>query len=652
MGSGEILGVGVSGLKAFQRSLSTVGQNISNVNTEGYSRQRVDLTARDGSPTGSGFLGNGVDIQTTERMFDQNTINNVRSRTSIKEYFSSYNEFARQIDDVIANADASLPPAIESFFNGVEEVANDPTSIAARRVMITEAENLVNRFHTLDSWFNDINTAVNNRIVTQVSNVNQIASSVAALNEEIMVARSLSGGHSPNDLLDKRDTLIDKLSKHVNVSVIETDNGSMDVFIGSGQSLVLGSTMMRLEARRNPNDPTTYEVAYAEPESNVISSISKMLGGGDLGGVLSFRDEILQTAKNDLGTISLAIADNFNRQHKFGLDLKSELGTNFFSEASLSSNADVTNTGNSTVSVALNDVQQLTGDEYQLSFDGTNYRLRNQETNQVTMLTVAAGGPPVQFNSVFGMDISLDSVPAANDKFYLRPTRDATRQMGVEVIDPRSIAAANIMKTGSDITNNLGDAKISEVNIVDLENANLEEKITINFTNSSGRGSPADADEYTVVGSVSGPISSGSTFVNGGKITVNGWEVVITGDPKVGDEFTVERNISGFSDNRNARLLGDLQTMNTMIDGNASYHEAYSEIVVLVGNRTSQSEVGLEAQGALLIQAESTRDEISGVNLDEEAANLLRFQQAYAAAAQVISAADELFQTLLGAVRR
>lgn len=652
MSAGDMLRVGVSGLQAFQRTLSTVGQNISNVNTDGYSRQRVDLTARGGMVSGSGFLGNGVDIETTERMFDQNTINNVRSRTSIKEYYSSYNEFSSQIDNVIADSEAGLSPAIESFFAGAQEVSNDPTSIAARRVLISEAENLVNRFQTLDSWFDDLNSAVNQRIITQVSTINEIADSVATLNQEIMVSRSLSGGNSPNDLLDKRDLLIDKLSVLVNVSVVETDNGSMDIFIGTGQSLVLGAATMKLQARRDPNDTSTYEVAYRPPNSTVLSSVTGMLNGGDLGGVLDFRSEVLQPAQNNLGRISIAIADTFNDIHKLGLDLNSDLGGKFFSEPVLSSNADVKNTGGSTIGVTLNDAQKLSADEYKMTYNGSGFTLRNERTNEITNLSLASAGPPIQFNPVFGMDITIDALPLENDTFYIRPTRDATRQMSVLITDPKTVAAANILKTGSNISNNLGDAKISEANVVDLENPNFQEKVTITFTNSSGLGSPADANQFTVVGAFSGPISTSTAYTPGEAISINGWDVTITGSPKVGDEFTVERNVSGFSDNRNISRLVDLQTQNTMIYGNASYHEAYAEIVVSVGNRTAQTEIGLEAQSALLSQAESTRDAVSGVNLDEEAANLLRFQQAYSAAAQVISIADQIFQTLLGSIRR
>jgi len=649
--AGDILQVGISGLRAFQRTLGTIGHNISNANTEGYSRQKVDLLTRPATPSGAGFMGNGVDINTTERMFNQNAINQVRSRTSTKEFFSAYNEFASQVDNLIADADAGLTPAIESFFESVQEVSNDPTSIAARTVMITDAENMVNRFSTMDSWFSDLNKAANNRIVNQVGAVNELSSSIAAINQEIIVATGLGGNQPPNDLLDKRDLLIDQLAEKINVSVVETNNGSLDVFIGNGQSIVLGTQSMRLEARQDPDDPQIYEVSYVDPSTNVLSPISTMLSGGDLGGVIKFRDEILKPSMNGLGRIAIAISSTFNTQHRNGLDLNNAMGTDFFNQPSLGANESTSNAGGSLITVTLNDIQALTLDEYQLTYDGANYQLRNENTNQVTTLNIAVAGPPIQFDPVFGMDISLDSVPVTGDTFFIRPTREAARNLSVSTRDPSEIAAANVLKTGANISNNLGSASINEATVTDNTNPDLQEQVTITFSRADGLGSPNTADQYTAVGVPSGNTVT-AAYTSGGTISFNGWDVNISGAAIVGDEFVVEQNTSGISDNRNALLLADLQFNNTMLSGNATYHDAYGEIVVSVGNRTSQSEISFEAQSALLSQAEGLRDSISGVNLDEEAANLLRFQQAYAAAAQVITAADELFQTLLGAVRR
>ena len=653
MTQGNPFKVGVSGLQVFQRTLNTIGHNISNSQTEGFSRQRVEVATRLASGTGSGFIGNGVQSVAIERMFDQNAIDQVRSRTSTNDFFATYHEFASQVDNLVADPDAGLSPAIESFFHSVQEVADDPSSIPAREVMLTEGEALVDRFLTMQDWFADLQDAANDHISTQVSVVNRIASSIAEMNQQIIEAKGLST-QSPNDLLDKRDVLIDELSKHMNVSVVELNNGTINVFVGSGQSMVLGTQAMQLEANRDPNDPFNLEVTYLDPSSNASSPVSDMLTGGDLGGVLAFREEILMPAINHLGRLAIAISTTFNEQHRKGMDLKNTTNADFFNVPALTAQANNANTGPATgVSLVLNDINDLTTDEFQLTHNGTDYIIRNTATNEVFIPGVAVAGPPnTTLNTFKGMDITVEGgTPNVGDIFYIRPNRNAARDLSMAITDPNFIAAANPLRSDFNVTNNLGDGEITQPIVVDSADVNLQQPVTISFSNSGGAASPADADQYDVVGVGTGaPV--GVAYVKGGTITFNGWEVQITGTPKVGDSFTIDPNSSGFSDNRNALALADLQVSGTMIGGSATYHDAYSELVVSVGNKTSQSEISLEAQGALLAQAKEHKEAISGVNLDEEAANLLRYQQAYAAAAQVITMANSLFETLLGAVRR
>lgn len=651
MAVGSALKVGVSGLQVFQRTLSTIGHNISNSQTEGYSRQRVELATRTANASGAGFIGNGVKSTDIKRLFDQNTIDQVRSRTSAVQNFEVYHEFASQVDNLVADPDAGLSPAIESFFAAVQEVADDPASIPAREVMLTEGEALVDRFLTMQDWFSDLQDAVNDHISTQVSVVNRLSESIADVNEQIILAKGLSFGNDPNDLLDKRDRLIDELSEHINVNVLELNDGTVNVFVGNGLSLVLGTNSMELAARSNPDDPANKEIAYVDPSTNTLSSISDMLSGGDMGGVLDFRKEILTPSINSLGRLAIAISSTFNAQHQSGMDLNNALGGNFFNQPTLTAEASNSNTSGVTASIALNDINNLTTDEYQLTYDGVNYIIRNPETNQTFTPGVAVAGPPTTLNTFNGMDITLDGAPNVGDVFYLRPNRYAARQLSMAIKDPNEIAAANPLRSGVDVTNNLGNAKITQPTVVDNTDVNLQQPVTITFSNSGGAASPADADQFDVVGVGTGnPV--GVAYTSGNTITYNGWEIQLKGTPKVGDTFTIDPNNSGFSDNRNALALADLQVTGTMIGGNATYHDAYSELVVAVGNKTSQAEISMEAQNALLSQAKEQREAISGVNLDEEAANMIRFQQAYAAAAQVITMANSLFETLIGAVRR
>jgi len=665
MSTGDMLKTGISGLQVFRRTLSTIGHNISNVNTDGYSRQVVDLASRYPTPSGDGFIGNGVRSVTTKRLFDEHAAEQVRSRTTTSEFFAEYFEFSSQVDNLVADPDAGLTPAIEEFFDSLQEIADDPTSIPARNVMITNAETLVARFDTMDSWFSDLQGAVNDKIVNEVTVVNQLANSIASLNNDIIVAVGIGGNQPPNDLLDKRDHLIDELSKHLNVSLNENRNGTVNVYVGNGQSLVLSTRAMQLAAQRNPEDPTNFEIAYYDPSSGTSSSISDMLSGGDLGGVLAFREEVLMPSINHLGRLAIGIATEFNTQHNKGLDLTNNLGGDFFNVpylpswtvgdppvAELHATESINNTGGDTIAVRLNDIKNLTTDEYELTYDGANYVLRNLETNQLDTLVVASGPIPTRFNTIYGMDIELSDTPDVNDTFFLRPNRQGARDISVAITDPNLIATAHPLRTGMDISSNSGFGTISEATINDYANPDLMNSVTITFRNSLGLAAPALADVIDFNGVGVGLPALAVPYVPGATHSYNGWDIVLDGAPEDNDVFLLEANINGVSDNRNVLALADLQTAGTMIGGNASFHDAYSDMVVLVGNLTHQADLSYEAQSALLSQAVTLKDNLSGVNLDEEAANLLTYQQAYAAAAQVIAAADEIFQTLLNAVRR
>jgi flagellar hook-associated protein 1 FlgK len=659
MGIGNAFAVGRSGLLSFQRVLNTTSHNISNVNTEGYSRQRTELSTRFPTPTPAGFVGNGVRVTTTQRMWDDHAANQVRNRESTVGLYSGYAEFAKQVDNILADQDAGFAPALEEFFVSVQGVADDPTSIPAREVMLTQGNAMTDRMHTMTEWLEQLRSAANDRIENKVVEINTLSKTLADMNQELITARGLGGqDQPPNDLLDRRDHVVDELSKIIGVTTLEQDDGSYNVYIGNGQALVLGTQYMELEARNDPNDPLNYQVAYIDKQSgNQRIPITDMLagGGGDLGGVLSFRDEILTPSFNHLGRLSVALTMTFNSQHHEGMDMAGNLGTDFFTPYnSVASVQDYRNTPYAgTVSTTVVDPSLLTTDEYNLTYDGAgSYTLRNMSTNATTTLAQGAGPPWVLAPQVDGLeiDVSGPAAPNVGDTFFIRPLRGMSRTLEVDFEDPGLIAASRPIRTTPNL-NNLGSASITEATVTDITNPNLLDEYRIEFRNSTGV-PPLNADEYRLVPTnPAGPPAAWTAYTGNDLIALNGWEVTLTGDAWDGDSFDVTQNTNGFSDNSNALALADLQASATMISGNATYHDAYSELVVTVGNNTHRADISLKAQEALLVQAKDLKEGISGVNLDEEAANLLRYQQAYAAAAQVVVAADNMFQTLIAAVR-
>ncbi len=674
----SMLRVGISGLQVFQQSLTTIGQNISNVNTDGYSRQRTEIVARNPIASGNGFIGNGVRISTTERLFSEYSAEQVRQRSASASYFEVLSEFASQVDNLVADPDAGLSPAINDFFDSTQEMSDDPSSIPARNVLLTEANSLVDRFKTMGSWFSNLQKATNNKIANEVSNINELASSIADLNRDIIVATGIGGGQPPNDLLDRRDNLIDKLSRRVAVSTVKSADGSVNVFVGKGQSLVLATRTMKLSALNDPNDPQNKAVGYVDPTTGTATDVSEFLTGGELGGALAFRKEVLRPAINSLGRLALGISTGVNYQQIRGQDLNGDPGAELFDGfalvpdyfgvpnrtlVELYSTNSITNTGTGGISVALDDINFLSTDEYKVAVDtGGNYSITNLSDNSSQPLTVSLAGPPVVFDVFEGMQIQMSGAPTPGvDVFYIRPTRNPSGQINVAIKDPNLIAAAAPLRTSSAFVTNLGDATISEATVTDIYDVELRSTTTITFGNSGGGVALPLADEYTITFTDTGgtlntlgpnpyPSTPGDPLFD--TVNLNGWTLDLAGEAFVGDEFTVSQNMQGVSDNRNALALANLQNIGTMIGGNANYNDAYSELVVLVGNKTRQADVSFEAQNALLTQAKELKDSLSGVNLDEEAANMLKFQQAYAAAAQVISSADQIFQILMNAVRR
>jgi len=637
--AGGILGTAVSGLLASQRALTTVSHNISNVNTPGYSRQRVEFGTRAPSFIGVGFIGNGVTIESITRLFDQTVINQLRTNTSLSAQLATFHEFSKQIDNLLADPDAGLSPALQGFFDSVQGVSDDPSSIPARQVMLNEAQSLTSRFDFLSTRIKDLGSSVNSQITNAVASINSLASSIANINQDIAVASS--GGQPPNDLLDQRDELVRQLSEFVSVNAVQQASGDLNLSVGNGISLVNGSTVNLMSTTGSEFDPTRLEIVVGAASGNAVN-VTNSISGGLIGGVLDFRQAMLDPTVNELGQIAIALADSFNDQHQLGQDLNGQLGGLFFNDIAATSPQafpSVNNGGNATLSVDITDSSTLTANDYLLSFDGAAYTLTNTETNVSTALV---GFPAPTTVDGVTFDIAAGAMNAG-DRILIRPTYNAASNIALQINNADQIAAAAPVRSTASI-GNFGNATISQpvVNAPPPTDANLQQNVTITFN--------TPPTTFNVVGVGTGdPVGVG--FVSGGNITFNGFTTQINGLPQAGDVFTIESNIGATSDNRNALLLADVQTLQT-VNGVADLQTAYAQVVAGVGTQTHQAGINRTAQDILLDQSIEARETISGVNLDEEAANLIKFQQAYQANAQVIVTINTIFQTLINAVGR
>ncbi|MFW5816558.1 MAG: flagellar hook-associated protein FlgK [Wenzhouxiangella sp.] len=627
-----MLKIGVSGLLATQRALATTANNITNASTEGYSRQRVNFSTRPPEFLGGSFQGTGVQTSSVSRIYDGFLTGEIRSGLSGEGRLSTFAGLAGRVGDIVGSEASGLSGGLQSFFSSLEGLANDPSSTPVRQVVISEAESLARRFTTLDSRLESVGREVDGRVAGAVDEINGLASSIAELNERIARAQGASGGAGPNDLLDQRDQLISELSGKIEVSTIDQGDGVVNVFVGNGQNLVLGGNVNSLSVGAGDFGAQTQEVRVGN------TPVTNQLTGGELGGLLDFRREILEPTRNELGRTAVALTQEFNRLQGEGMDLNGALGTDLFAVGGPNVQGAAGNTGGADLQAAIDNPAALTGNDYRLDFDGASFSLTNVSTGQAVGLSAAQqsdllAGNPI---SVEGLSLQLDAPPPdAGDRFLIQPTRAAAGEMRTLFSDPALLAAAAPVRAGADLAN-LGDATISFGAVDDIDDPNLLDPATIEFTS---------ATEFEINGS--GPF----TYTPGDDITFNGWTVQIDGAPAAGDTFTVEANTSGSGDNRNALRLAGLFEQDLLDNGNTTLFGQVDALISRVGSATASANTALEAQEGLLAQSQAARESVSGVNLEEEAANLVRFQQAYEANAQVIRVADTVFQTLINAVR-
>lgn len=643
----DITGIGTSALLAFQRSLSTVGHNISNATVEGYSRQRVSLGTQTPEFTGAGYFGTGVAVNSVTRIYDQFLLDRVQVNTSSYNQSEHFFGLASQVDNLLADPDAGLSPSLQSFFNSVQNFADDPTSTPARRVLLSDSESLVQRFQAIDTRIRELGTNAERDIGNLTNEINGLANGLARVNQEIVNGIQGGGAIQPNDLLDKRDRLLNELSERISVRTVEQDDGALNVFIGNGQGLVVGVTVNKLGTVKNNFNSDRNDIVIQQ--GAVTVNVTNQLSGGRLGALVDFRERVYEPGLNALGRVATGLASLFNEQHKLGVDLDGLAGGDYFQVGAIGTFPAAINAGAGVLTGTLVDASNLTTSDYQVNYDGANYT--------VTRLSDGVGvftGNAAALNStpIDGFQLTIAGVPNAGDSFQVRPTRNGAQDIGLLINNAARIAAASPIRSTTAITNT-GNITIDLNPITDTVSTPLGADIVLTFDpNAGGAGIPG----FTVAGGPPSPIlydpateSAGVSRTLGG--AYSGISFTLAGDPTAGDTLTISNNTSGVGDNSNALLLSGLQNKITL-DGNNTFQSAFGELVADVGTRTRQAEITRDAQDTLLEQSIAERDAVSGVNLDEEAANLVRLQQAYQAAAQVISVSNTLFDSVLGALRR
>lgn len=877
-----LLNIGLSGIRANQLGLTTTGNNIANANVEGFSRQRLEVGTRPSQFLGSGFVGNGVDVQDITRVADQFLIDQLRVDTSRATASSLFRSNIEQVDSLLADSSTGLATTLDNFFAAVQTGVDDPANLPGRQTVLNAAESLASRFNLLYDRFTSQSSSVDTQLVSASREVTTLAQGVAALNQQIEQSLRQGNGSSPNDLIDRRDLLLKQLADKINISTTTESTGAINVFLGSGQALVVGGTANQLSTATNAGS-NGLDVVLQQGTASL--RISDEVTGGELGGLLGFRNEVLGQVFNELGRIAIVLGDAVNNTQQLGVDLEGNLGQSLFTEinSTAAATARVTADFNNAqppdreLSVFIDDTARLSTSDYELNFVGPgdeNYIVKRLSDDALVASGTISGGFPVSINEFDGLRIELEGGSfQQGDRFVIQPTRFASRDFDSVINRPQELAYGVPISTGSSLGNigtggiSLGDilpnaagtaigvtsdgtiqppliirftsattfdvldnsdpnnpvalvppltnipfvpgranslfaedSGLTQVrsdssglqfasavngfpaetititttdagsgisspqslaidantsarsaaqllsglegvvarantevvlqvndagvgtNLLSLslngedltdpglgavpipvtadflrdrinDNANLQASgifalsngtdltvrstsgedlsfailngdagDTLNFTSSNGSadvGSLAVGDVATVGGVLEVDLAEGAVLESTvGRFAVaepsalaayRGFQAELTGIPQVGDEFFINAG-TGISDNRNAFILADLQDERLASNGSASIAEVYSQLVSQLGARTNQAQISDQANSALLQQAQANRDSVSGVNLDEEAARLIQFEQAYNASAQIINVARQLFDTLLDAV--
>ncbi|WP_370051400.1 flagellar hook-associated protein FlgK [Neptunomonas sp.] len=674
MSSYNLLNLGTQALQANSSALGTVGQNISNVNTEGYSRQVVSLTTVQYS--------SGVQVESIDRITDRFLTEQMWSDVSTYNQSLTYSAFSSRLDDLLATDSTSISSALDSYFSALQNVVDDPTSTPNRELFIAEADALVQRFNNLDASLQTQNVAINDSVEDLADQVNSLTTNIAELNYKIKVGTAAN--RPINELEDQREELINQLSELVGVDAVEQDGNQISLFVGNGQPLVVGGSANRLSAI--PGDPDASQTNLALTISNNEVDVTDQLSGGQIGGALKYREEALNDARDELGRVAILLSESMNEAHQSGIDLNNDLGGLIFSDvnsAQLQRSRVLADSDNRAQLedglVEIDDLSQIQASEYTVLYEGDNRITLTRESDgkviRINDLQQVSDPYDVEQGSyylnnskelVFAVDgmkvtLSTDRRMSTGDEFVLQPVRTGAEDMNLEIQDGDHLALASPIRVVSD-TENTGSG-VTEVAVTDFRalsfdaSGELAPPLSIVFNN-------ADPVQYTVYdmtdslnpqpysfdsdGDGTAEVLENITYTAGDSIQLKGFEATITGQPKAGDRFSISFNEDGISDNRNALIMSDLQEAD--VSNKGAYQDLYGSLLERVGTRTSTAQINLDANKAVLTSTSDAKASVSGVNLDEEAAKLVQFQQAYQASAQLISTSQTLFDTLLSSL--
>ncbi|WP_346797049.1 flagellar hook-associated protein FlgK [Halomonas sp. Bachu 37] len=627
----SMFSIGLSGLNTAQNALNTTSNNISNVFTPGYNRELTQV--------GEGRAGGGVQVNDIERQFNQYVAAQLNSAKTQSSALETYHNQVTQIDNLLADRDAGLAPLMQNFFSSLEDLASAPSDPAARQGVLGTADTLSAQFRSFDGYLQDMQSNINSQIKDEITQVNNTTEQIAGLNREIALARARTG-EAPNSLLNQRDHMVSELNERMNLRLNIQDGKTYNISLPNGQPLVSGTNSFTLEPVQSGTDPQRTVVGYKDGGGNVVELSENTITGGALGGLMTFRQETLDKTQNQIGQLAVSLSVAFNEQHKLGVDLDGAQGKDFFKVRAPQSYANDANTSDADVTAVFDaaTIDELKATDYTVRFEGDDPVVTRNDNGQILDEEDMAWDDADRTLTFGGVTLTFSEQPADGDRFEIQPVRRAANGMETNIADLDKIAAGSLIEVEGDL--NIGKVSVADGAFADV---NEEYSITIDENGGVSEVKPETA-AMTVNGETYDPTNP---LEAGARIKIGDIEFTLNELPVVEANLSITLSESGSGDNRNALALQNLQA-ESIVGGSASVSGAYGAMVSDVGNRTNITQVNLDARQGLTDQLKAVQQSESGVNLDEEAANLIRYQQYYQANARVIDTAGMLMDTILG----
>ena len=678
----SLLNVGSRALLANQTALQTSGHNIANVSTPGYSRQTVVLKTVQGQFTGGGYIGKGVDVQTIQRNHSELLTRQATAASSVDAGDTVRMDRLRQLQEVFTGGPNGLGASVNEMMNALSDVVSSPMDLTARSVVLTRMDETAARMRDASQRLDEIGYTVAEQLKSSMLAVNSLAKNIAGVNEQI--ARAKGNGQPANDLMDQRDQLIRELNQHIQTSQVAADDGSVSVFVAGSQPLVLGNKAAQLSI----DDPADFGAGSGQKVLNFqqpgaaakVELNESMLGGGQVAGLLRFQNNDLAEGRNLLGRMAVAISESLNTQNRLGLTLDGKPGQNLFAPISLGNavrSSFNTTPDTTTMALSVSDPTLLQASSYTISYstattgsvtrhsDGKVFSFDNSATPPPNTLTMAA------VFSAQGLSVVPTAPPAAGDQFMINALQGAAAELKALQYSPVDLAAANQINAEMG-ANNTGTLQLASLKATGLPNppglelppdANpaplpplpplpIAGGIQLQFN-------AVPSSTYNILDRGTNPptvVATAQSFVSGQAISYNGWEITLNGAPKPGDTVTIGNATDpqyGDWYQRDAGNASELMGLRDvpMFDG-ATLSDGFASAMAQIGTRTQSAQFAAELSSAIATNLERDRTAVSGVNLDEEAARLIQYQQAYQASAKMLQIAQNIFDTLIQGLGR